>query len=359
MRLPSSGRSSSGIGAVVLDRQVGDAAPRVEPVGRDDGLRRADVDAGAAAAAMRAGRRRGRQRQVDEDLAQEEHRAALALQRQRVLAAPADAAARGQLHLEHRRRIGEDARAERADLLRQPVGQRLQPRAQHLVVVAAARVDRHRRLLRAAQALPLHRLPARRRGARQVVHARGDHAHRARHQLGRTRALRAVALHVVHRAVEALRQPGVQAGLGRAQVHAGHTDLGESQPMRPLPQLRQQLLPVEVMTLTHAPILETRTHRVARRGRLRRLRRPRWPASRRCAMPTSNCAASSAPARPPSCATCCARWACAGASRARPTPCSSPTRCRGWRSRTSTSTASTTRASGRTRAFARSSPRRA
>jgi len=29
--------------------------------------------------------------------------------------------------------------------------------------------------------------------------------------------------------------------------------------MRPLPQLRQQLLPVEVMTLTHAPILETRT----------------------------------------------------------------------------------------------------
>ena len=29
--------------------------------------------------------------------------------------------------------------------------------------------------------------------------------------------------------------------------------------MRPLPQLCQQLLPVEVMTLTHAPILETRT----------------------------------------------------------------------------------------------------
>jgi tRNA threonylcarbamoyladenosine biosynthesis protein TsaE len=29
--------------------------------------------------------------------------------------------------------------------------------------------------------------------------------------------------------------------------------------MRPLPQLRQQLLPIEVMTLTHVPILETRT----------------------------------------------------------------------------------------------------
>jgi hypothetical protein len=35
-------------GAVVLDRQVADAAPRVQPVGRHDGLRRAGVDAGAA-----------------------------------------------------------------------------------------------------------------------------------------------------------------------------------------------------------------------------------------------------------------------------------------------------------------------
>ena len=148
--------------AVVFDGQVGDAAPRIQLVGRDDGLRRTHIDAGAAAAAMGRGRRRGRQRQVDEDLAQEEHRAAVALQRQRVLAAPADAAARGQFHLQHRRRIGEHARAQRADLFGQAVGQRLQPLAQHLVVVAAARIDRHRRLLRAAQPLPLHRLPARR-----------------------------------------------------------------------------------------------------------------------------------------------------------------------------------------------------
>ena len=58
---------------------------------------------------------RERQREVDEDLAEEEHRAGLALQRQRVLAAPAEAAARGQLDLQHRRRIGEHAVAERAD----------------------------------------------------------------------------------------------------------------------------------------------------------------------------------------------------------------------------------------------------
>ncbi len=55
-----------------------------------------------------------------EDLAQEEHRAGLAVQRQRVLAAPADAAARGQLHFEHRRRIGEDAVSERPDRVGQP-----------------------------------------------------------------------------------------------------------------------------------------------------------------------------------------------------------------------------------------------
>ena len=105
--------------------------------------------------------------QVDEDLAQEEHRAAVALQRQRVLAAPAHAAARGQLHLQHRRRIGEHAVAQRADLLRQPVGQRLQPRAQHLVVVAAARIERHRRLLRAraGAATPPPASPARCRAA--------------------------------------------------------------------------------------------------------------------------------------------------------------------------------------------------
>lgn len=59
--------------------------------------------------------------------------------------------------------------------------------------------------------------------------------------------------------MEALRQPIAKTLLRRMQVDAGHADLGESEPMRPLPQLRNQQLPVEVMTLTHAEILETRT----------------------------------------------------------------------------------------------------
>ena len=38
--------------ALVLDGEVGDAAPRIELIGRREGLGRADVEAGAAGAAM-------------------------------------------------------------------------------------------------------------------------------------------------------------------------------------------------------------------------------------------------------------------------------------------------------------------
>jgi tRNA threonylcarbamoyladenosine biosynthesis protein TsaE len=62
----------------------------------------------------------------------------------------------------------------------------------------------------------------------------------------------------VHRPLKAGGQPVAQAGFGAAQVHTGHTDLGQSQLMRPPLQLHPQLLPVEVMTPWHAPILETR-----------------------------------------------------------------------------------------------------
>lgn len=59
--------------------------------------------------------------------------------------------------------------------------------------------------------------------------------------------------------MESLVEPVAQTALCIAEVDTGHADLGESEPMRPLPQLRHQQLPVEVMTLTHAEILETRT----------------------------------------------------------------------------------------------------
>ena len=62
-------------------------------------------------------RRRRRQRQVGVDLAEEEIRARVARQQQRVLAAPAEARLGRERHLEHRRAVGEHAIAERADVV--------------------------------------------------------------------------------------------------------------------------------------------------------------------------------------------------------------------------------------------------
>ncbi|MBI3368284.1 MAG: tRNA (adenosine(37)-N6)-threonylcarbamoyltransferase complex ATPase subunit type 1 TsaE [Burkholderiales bacterium] len=52
-------------------------------------------------------------------------------------------------------------------------------------------------------------------------------------------------------------QPGLEAGLGGAQVHVGDTDLGESERTGPTRQPRHQALHV-LVTLTHRPILGTR-----------------------------------------------------------------------------------------------------
>ena len=90
-------------GARVLYGQVRDAAPGVKPVRRHDGLSRANVDAGAATAAMGRHGLAGRQCQVHINLAQEKHGAGLAVEQQGVFAAPALAAARCQLGLQHRR----------------------------------------------------------------------------------------------------------------------------------------------------------------------------------------------------------------------------------------------------------------
>ncbi len=56
---------------LVLDREIGDAAARVEPVGRGERPRRAGVEAGAALTAMVRFGRVGRQVEVGQDRAQE------------------------------------------------------------------------------------------------------------------------------------------------------------------------------------------------------------------------------------------------------------------------------------------------
>ena len=166
---------------------------------------------------------------------------------------------------------------------------------------------------------------------------------------GRAR-FRPCARHVVHRAVEAV-VPATPAGPARRWP-------GPRRPRRsgriraPCAQPRSCASSgltrrTSIDASLHSPILETRTPALARRGRLRRLRRSAGRAARRCARPSSSCTARWAPARPPSCATCCTRWACAGRIKS-PTyavmePYELP---RLAASGTSTSTASTTRGVG-------------
>ena len=198
----------------VFDGEVRNTAPRVQPVRRHDGLRRADRDAGAAAAAMPGHGLRGGQRQVDINLAQKKHGAGFAAEQQRVLAAPAQAAAGGQFGLEHGRRVGEGAVAKGAHVLGDAFAQLLQARAQHLVIVAAAGIHRDHGFGGPRQARQFIGLPVGRFGSRarcpggQIVHARRDHAHRAGHQFGGAGPFEPVRRHVMHVAMKTGRQPG-------------------------------------------------------------------------------------------------------------------------------------------------------
>ena len=208
MRLPMAGAQLFGNRAAQLDRQIRDAAARVELVRRDDGLRGADVEARPARAAVLGDGRVGRQRQVRVELAEQEPRA-VAVEQIRVLADPAEAGVARERLLEHGRAVDEDAIAELRRRARAiAVGESLQPLAQHLVIVAAERVARDiaRRRIRERGARVA-------RSVRPVAHARRDHPDGARHELGGPRALAAVPLHVAHRPVATEREPALEPPL--------------------------------------------------------------------------------------------------------------------------------------------------
>ena len=128
---------------VVLYGQVGNAATRIQLVRRDDGLRRASADTGIATAAVIADRFTGCERHVDKNFTQKEKRTGLALQHQRVFAAPAQATFDRQLGFEHRRRIGEHTVSQRPGDFLQLMRQLLQSLAHHLVVVTPSGVHRN------------------------------------------------------------------------------------------------------------------------------------------------------------------------------------------------------------------------
>ncbi len=119
--------------------------------------------------------------------------------------------------------------------------------------------------MRVAETPPLDRLPAWRRIARQVVHARGNHSQRAGNQLCRARAAQAVAGHVVHRAVPTVVQPRLKPRLGMREIHVTDPDLGKSQFVRPGTQPIEQRSTIHLAmdlhrtTDIHRPILESRS----------------------------------------------------------------------------------------------------
>ncbi len=101
-------------------------------------------------------------------------------------------------------------------------------RAKHLVVVAAERVARDERLRRIGEDGCARRAPR-----RAVVHARGDDAQRAGHELRRARAGRAVPCHIIHRAVPPLREPFEQPLLLAVEIGARDADFLEARALRP------------------------------------------------------------------------------------------------------------------------------
>ena len=184
-------------------------------------------------------RRRDRQRQVGIDLAQEEPRAGVARQEQRVLALPPDPGFRRERHFQHRGAVGEDAIAEIPDRVMDARRELLQLAAQYLVVVAAERVARDEGLGRLAQ--DLFAGPRRRRA---VVHPRSDDAQRARKERARARPGGAMPCHIIHLAMPARGEPIEQTPLRDAEIGVRDADLLESQREAPIPDVRGQRRPI-------------------------------------------------------------------------------------------------------------------
>ena len=122
--------------AAQLDGEVGDAAPRIDPIGRGEGAGRAGILAGVARSAGIARGRIGIELQLGEEHAQQQPAAMLAADEIGVLALPAEPGRLRQRLLHHRRGI--DEHLELATALRhQPAGERLQRLLDDVVIVLA------------------------------------------------------------------------------------------------------------------------------------------------------------------------------------------------------------------------------
>src|SRR5437867_713730 len=129
--------------AADLDRQVRDAARRIDQVRLRDRPRRAGVETGGARAAAVGHRIVGREIEIGQHLAEEQPGVAARVDQVGVLPEPAETGARRQLALQDRHGVGVDARPRTGRLRLDEAGQPLEPGGQHDVVVAADGVTRH------------------------------------------------------------------------------------------------------------------------------------------------------------------------------------------------------------------------
>lgn len=243
-------------GTGMFDGQVRNTPPSIQTLGRDNGLGGADVHAGLAAATVPTHRLGGRQCEIDIDLPQKEHRTSFTREHQRMFAAPALAAAGGELSLQYGRRICEHPMAERTNGLGNPLLKFLKARSQHLVIVTPSGVDRNHTFPRPCLAGQLNFLPASGRGARKIIHPGRDHTHCAGNQLSWPGSLQTVRGHVIHLAVKAVIQPGLQARFCAGQVNARHSDLGKTQFVGPSANTRNKKKRIDLTALkSHPPIV--------------------------------------------------------------------------------------------------------
>src|SRR5712671_4798016 len=206
-----------------LDREIGNAAPRVQRIRCDDGARRADIQTLGAAAAVLAHRYIQGKRQIRVDVSEKEIRARLAREQQGVFAPPAESRLACQLHFHHRRRIGKHAVTELADFACHPFGELPQPAPQHLVIVAPKRIAGHERLGPVGENAPAFGR------AGTIVHACRNNAQRAGNEGRGSRPFAAVLSHIIEFAGEARCEPCGEARLGRREVGVGDSDSLETQ----------------------------------------------------------------------------------------------------------------------------------
>ncbi len=143
MRFPIGGAVARRDMTLMLDGEVGDAGPRIEPVRRGEGFRRAHIETAPAGSAMIVFGRVRLDRGTGEDLAEKEPRAEVARDEIGVLALPAEPCARGERLLHHRRGIDEELHIVSRQRLN-PCSKLLELCLEHVVIVGALRIGRDR-----------------------------------------------------------------------------------------------------------------------------------------------------------------------------------------------------------------------